>query len=69
MKPLLEQVYVCPKTRTALRLEREDDASSPEVVQGRLVSPEGTAYPIEDGIPYFIFPGQLGELETKTLLK
>ncbi len=66
MKTLLEQVYVCPKTKTRLKLEREEDASSPEVVQGRLMSQEGTAYPIEDGIPYFIFPGQLGEIETKT---
>ena len=66
MKPLLEQVYVCPKTKARLRLEREDDVSNPEVVQGRLISQEGTEYPIEDGIPYFIFPGQLGDLETKS---
>lgn len=66
MKPLLEQVYVCPKTKAPLQLQRDDDASNPEVVQGRLVSEEGTEYPIEDGIPYFIFPGQLAELETQS---
>ena len=66
MKPLLEKVYVCPKTKARLRLEREDDVSNPEVAQGRLISQEGTEYPIEDGIPYFIFPGQLGDLETKS---
>ena len=66
MKPLLEQVYVCPRTKTPLRLEREDDASNSDVIGGRLMSTEGAAYPIEDGIPYFIFPGQLGELEIET---
>ena len=66
MMPSLEQVYVCPRTKTPLRLEREEDASNSEVVLGRLMSQEGTAYPIEDGIPYFIFPGQLGELEIQT---
>lgn len=66
MDAILEQVYVCPKTRSRLRLERDDDASDAGVLQGRLRSQEGTVYPIEDGIPYFIFPGQLSELETKT---
>jgi ubiquinone/menaquinone biosynthesis C-methylase UbiE/uncharacterized protein YbaR (Trm112 family) len=61
----LAQVYICPKTRGSLKLVRTNGRDQ-EIVQGTFMSSDGTVYPIEDGIPYFIFPGQLGDKELQT---
>lgn len=48
------QVYRCPYTQEALRLEEPLERQGAEVLSGSLVSPSGRRYPIQDGIPHLI---------------
>lgn len=55
-------LYVCPETKAPLTLADARIASD-QVISGRLVSPSGAVYPIEDGIPDLTFPRALSGAE------
>lgn len=55
------QLYVCPESRTTLRLQSEVSASNGEIVSGVLVSETGNEYPIREGVPDLTYPRELAE--------
>jgi ubiquinone/menaquinone biosynthesis C-methylase UbiE len=66
MNKNLLNTYICPLHRTPLTLQQKNATTLDDVNHGKLVSNDGTIYPIQDGIPIFIFPDQLSETEKKT---
>lgn len=65
MHKKLINTYICPYTKKSLSLEAgiyEGD----ELQEGRFVSPSGSSFTVEDGIPVFLDPARLGEMEKKT---
>ncbi len=54
MHPSFLPLLRCPRTGQALRLEASDQAPDGRVLTGRLVAPDGAAYPILRGIPRFV---------------
>jgi ubiquinone/menaquinone biosynthesis C-methylase UbiE len=52
------EIYICPETRTPLRLEPLNEAQG-EVVSGLLIAEGGREYQIRDGIPDFTYPPEL----------
>jgi Methylase involved in ubiquinone/menaquinone biosynthesis len=50
--------YICPETRTPLRLKRSD-ATEGEILSGLLVAEDGREYQIRDGIPDLTYPPDL----------
>jgi ubiquinone/menaquinone biosynthesis C-methylase UbiE len=66
MNRKLLDIYVCPIHRIPLILKEETEADSDCVNHGELVSDNGTTYTIRDGIPNFIPPGHLSEIEKET---
>lgn len=65
MRRNLQDVYVCPASKSPLDLEAAQ-VDGDDVVRGRLVAAEGREYPIEGGIPDFTFREALPELEART---
>jgi ubiquinone/menaquinone biosynthesis C-methylase UbiE len=57
--------YVCPYTRKHMALEGAV-YDGDEVREGRLVSPSGQSFIVQDGIPVFLESARLGDLEKKT---
>lgn len=58
--------YRCPVSRLALRLE-EATAEDGHIADGRLVAPDGTAYPLIDGIPDFTQHAALAATDAEML--
>jgi len=57
--------YVCPYTKKSMTLETgvyEGD----KLWEGRFVSPSGLSFIVKDGIPVFLDPAKLGEMEKNT---
>jgi ubiquinone/menaquinone biosynthesis C-methylase UbiE len=59
----LLDIYVCPLSRSPLKAA--SGADSAELVTGKLVSPAGHEYSVEDGIPSFV-PATLSKVEHDT---
>ncbi len=60
-------VYRCPQSGEKLRLEAEiADAASEEILSGRFMADSGNKYPIDDGIPDFSYPFELGSDDKKS---
>jgi len=57
--------YVCPYTKKGMSLVGAV-YDGDEVRGGRLVTPTGLSFVVQDGIPVFLDPAMLGELEKKT---
>jgi ubiquinone/menaquinone biosynthesis C-methylase UbiE len=57
--------FRCPRSGSHLQLV-EPVLRGSEVVSGKLVSPEGMSYPIEDGVPNFVDPALLTAIEAHT---
>ena len=55
------QLYVCPESRTRLRVQPEVSKSDVEIVSGVLVSETGNEYPIREGVPDLTYPRELAE--------
>jgi len=55
------QLYVCPESRTTLRVQPEVSESDGEIVSGVLVSQTGNEYPIREGVPDLTYPRELAE--------
>jgi ubiquinone/menaquinone biosynthesis C-methylase UbiE len=53
------QLYVCPESRTPLKLESAE--TDGEIVSGLLISDTGNKYPIEHGVPDLTYPRELAE--------
>lgn len=66
MKKNLVGVYVDPSDQSRLSLV-EDQADQDSVILGRLTSSNGNAFPIENGIPNFIYPFDLPEIDRLSL--
>ena len=52
--------YICPKTKEMLQVQVANK-NGQEVINGVLASVGGVHYPIEDGIPDFTHPDELGD--------
>lgn len=65
----LLDVYVCPIHKTPLVLREEAESDLDCVNEGELVSDKGTTYAIIDGIPNFISPDQISEIEKETQIE
>src|SRR6266436_8776140 len=59
-------IYVCPATSGALRLEA-DRVENRSVLSGKLVGPDEASYPITDGIPNFVFQQELPASDVESL--
>lgn len=59
-----DSIYVCPGTRSKLRL-KVFEAIGDEVISGVLVSAEGARYPIKDGVPNLSYPPELAEQDAQ----
>jgi ubiquinone/menaquinone biosynthesis C-methylase UbiE len=57
--------FRCPRTGSTLRLVHEVIRNG-DAIAGALVSVEGAMYPIEQGIPNFVDPQALSEIEAHT---
>jgi ubiquinone/menaquinone biosynthesis C-methylase UbiE len=57
--------FRCPRSGSALRLV-DPVLRDGVIVSGKLVSPEGVIYPIEDGVPNFVDPALLTAVEAQT---
>jgi ubiquinone/menaquinone biosynthesis C-methylase UbiE len=55
------KLYVCPETRSPLRLVDGTSADNGEIVSGILVSENGNEYPIKQGVPDLTYPRELAE--------
>lgn len=55
------QLYVCPESRTRLRVQPEVSERDGEIVSGVLVSQTGNEYPIRQGVPDLTYPRELAE--------
>lgn len=66
MDKKLLNTYVCPMHKTPMSLQGETISDLGEIEQGKLVSGDGVIYPVRDGIPVFICPGRLNDIEEKT---
>src|SRR5678816_3604526 len=62
MKHELASVYRCPSTRETLSL-RDAVLTGDEVVSGKLVSPSGETFVIENGLPNLIWPLALADAD------
>ena len=65
MRPERVADFRCPRSGSPLRLV-DGVVRSGAVVSGTLVSAQGAAYPVEDGIPNFVDPALLTEIEADT---
>lgn len=64
MTPALTALLAEPRTGLPLRLEAWARSDRGDVLEGRLVSPSGAAYPIRGGIPRFLDAGtETGSVE------
>lgn len=63
-KALLKE-YVCPMNKAPLSLEGSENGQE-ELKDGQLVSSGNVSYRLKDGIPHFIYPGQLSKVEQET---
>ncbi len=63
-KNLIHQ-YVCPYTKENLSF-KDGVAEGDSLKAGRLVSPSGLSFKVEDGLPVFLDAARLGEMEKKT---
>ena len=63
MRRDLVSVYRCPGTGEIFTLQ-DEVLEGDAVVSGRLVTPTGHAFQIEDGIPNLAWPLQLAEADT-----
>jgi ubiquinone/menaquinone biosynthesis C-methylase UbiE len=59
-----DQIYVCPRTHSKLRLEIEK-SDGPRVVSGCLHAPDGERYRIDEGIPDLTYPPTLHETDKR----
>jgi ubiquinone/menaquinone biosynthesis C-methylase UbiE len=57
------QLYVCPESRTPLRLRPRVTEADGEIVSGILVSETANEYPIEQGVPDLTYPRELAEVD------
>ena len=57
--------FRCPRSGSALRLV-DPVLRGGAIVSGKLVSPEGVIYPIENGVPNFVDPALLTAIEAQT---
>ncbi len=61
MKPEHVKLFVCPESRTALKLQPGAVEAGGEIISGVLVSETGNEYPIEQGVPDLTYPRELAE--------
>lgn len=61
-----EKFYVDPASGTALTL-KDAVVRDGEVVEGTLVSEAGNTFPIRDGVPNFVYPFDLPDVDRKSL--
>lgn len=54
MHPQFLGILCCPKTGQQLTLEAKETCANGMIATGKLVTPDGTAYPIIRGIPRFV---------------
>ena len=54
-------LYICPESRTPLKLRAGGVVSDLEIVSGVLVSESGNEYPIQHGVPDLTYPRELAE--------
>lgn len=62
-----EKFYVDPATGEALRLVDANTSPDGTVSEGALVSASGNRFEIRDGVPNFIYPLELPEVDKKSL--
>ena len=55
------RLYVCPGSRTPLKLQSGTAESDGEIVSGVLVSETGNEYPVAHGVPDLTYPRELAE--------
>lgn len=55
------QLYVCPASRTPLKVQSGAAEPDGELVSGVLISETGNEYPIEHGVPDLTYPRELAE--------
>jgi ubiquinone/menaquinone biosynthesis C-methylase UbiE len=60
MRPQELEIYRCPETGEALRLQSVSEAKEP-IISGVLVSAKGKEYQIKDGIPDLTYPPDLAD--------
>lgn len=65
MNKTLLNTYLCPIDRTPLSL-RANGNGHEELEEGVLVSGSNVPYTLKEGIPHFIAPGQLSQIEAET---
>lgn len=65
MNRALLKEYVCPMNRAPLTLEGRENGSD-EIKDGHLVSSSNVSYTLKNGVPQFIYVGQLSKIEQET---
>jgi ubiquinone/menaquinone biosynthesis C-methylase UbiE len=65
MHKKLIDLYICPHTRKNMSLEGGIYEGN-DLRQGRFLSSSGLSFKVDDGIPVFLDPDKLGDLEKKT---
>ncbi|MGH7123371.1 MAG: hypothetical protein ACREFI_03290, partial [Stellaceae bacterium] len=66
MKAELVSYYRAPGSGQALALA-DAVAEGDEIVSGSLIAPDGARFPIEAGMPNFIWPQSLGGRESEAI--